>query len=104
MKNNVLQTIENDNLMVFDGDFLPGELDLNKTFTLSEFDRFTDWIPEEEGEEYSIELPIIGVMVRERGIAYYQTTDYIVIDLKCVGIYGKYTEEIDMRVERIWRY
>lgn len=104
MKNNVLQTIENDNLMVFDGDFLPDELDVKKIFTLSAFDRYTDWHPEEEGAEYSIELPIIGVRVSERGIEYYQTTEYIVIDLKCVAIYGKYTEEIDVRVESIWRY
>lgn len=104
MKNNILQIIENDDLMIFDGDFLPDELDVNKIFTLSEFDRFTDWYPEEEGAEYSIELPIIGVRVSERGIAYYQTTEYIVIDLKCVAIYGKYTEEIDIRVESIWRY
>lgn len=104
MKNNILQELENHNLKVYDGDYLPDDLDENKTFTLSEFDRFTDWHPEEEGEEYSIELPIIGVMVSERGIEYYQTSDYIIIGLKCVTIYGKYTEEIDVRVERIWRY
>lgn len=104
MKSNILQELENNNLKVYDGDFLPDELGVNKIFTLSEFDRFTDWYPEEEGAEYSLELPIIGVRVSERGIAYYHTTGYIVIDLKCVAIYGKYTEEIDIRVESIWLY
>lgn len=104
MKNDILQIIENSGLMIFDGDFLPDELDENKIFILSEFDRFIDWIPEEEGEEYSIELPIIEVRVSERGIAYHQTTEYIVIDLKCVGLYGEYTDEIDIQVESIWRY
>ena len=104
MKNIIIQEIENNGLTIYDGDFLPDELDVNKIFILSEFDRFTDWYPEEEGAEYSIELPIIGVRVSERGIAYYQTTEYIVIDLKCVAIYGKYAEEIDIRVESIWRY
>lgn len=104
MKNNVLQTIENSDLMIFDGDFLPDELDENKIFILSEFDRFIDWFPEEEGEEYSIELPIIKVRVSGRGIEYHQTTEYIVIDLKCMTIYGEYAEEIDILVESIWRY
>ena len=104
MKNNVLQTLENDNLMVFDGDFLPAELDVNKIFILSEFDRFTDWLPEEEGEECIIVLPIFEVGESECAMIYNQTGEYVVIELECSGLFGKYTDEIDVIVKDIWRY
>lgn len=104
MKSNILQELENNNLKVYDGDFLPDELDVNKKFTLSAFDRFTDWYPEEEGEEYLIELPIIEVGESERSILYNQTGEYVVIELECSGLFGKYTEEIDVIVKDIWRY
>lgn len=103
-KNALLQQLENDGLMVFDGDFLPDDLDVNKIFTLSGFDRLTDWYPEEEGAEYLIELPIIEVGKTEQSILYNQTGEYVVIELECVTIYGKYTEEIDVIVKDIWVY
>lgn len=104
MKNNILQELENNNLKVYDGDFLPDELDVNKVFILADFDRFTDWLPEEEGEEYLIELPIIEVGESERSVIYNQTGEYVVIELECSGLFGKYTEEIDVRVKDIWCY
>lgn len=103
-KNALLQQLENDGLMIFDGDFLHDELDVNKIFILSDFYGFIDWLPEEEGEEYSIELPIVKPIESKQGIVYFQTIEYLVIELKCVGLYGKYPDEIDVIVKDIWRY
>ena len=103
-KNALLQQLENDGLMIFDEDFLPDELDLNKRFILSEFDRFIDWLPEEEGEVYSIELPIINVGKSEQGILYNPMMRGICIELECCALFGKYTDEIDVIVKDIWCY